>query len=271
MAFLRLLICFSVVASRLAAPVVISGATGQTGSLTYNLLKSRNIPVRALIRNATKAKDVLGCTKCDESEGIFVGDVTKPETLTKAMDGAGALVILTGASPTCNPFPNCHYPKGAYPIDVDFHGGKNQIEAFLKGAGALKPVILVTSMGTTEPDSMLDKMGKGELLFYKLNLESFLMSSGAPFTIVKPCGLGSGKPLKDELIVGHEDAEGWPMKTPIQRADVARVVAEAAEKQPESNLRFDLCAKAGSPTLDADIPALLKAAGYPWQQFNTEV
>merc|ERR1712083_944760 len=84
------------------------------------------------VRNATKAREVLGCIKCDESEGIYVGDVTKPETLEKVMTGAAGLVILTSAVPICTKIPDCHYAPGASPKEVDWIGGRNQIEAFAK-------------------------------------------------------------------------------------------------------------------------------------------
>jgi hypothetical protein len=48
-------------------------------------------------------------------------------------------------------------------------------------------VVLVSSKGTTTPDSALDLMGGGHSLFYKLQSEVFLMASEvASFTIVKP-------------------------------------------------------------------------------------
>lgn len=254
------------VAAEAAAPWVISGATGRTGALTYKLMKSRGVPVRALIRSAAKAKEVIGCDKCDESEGIFIGDITKPASMDAVMQGAGGLIIATSAVPQCNPFPKCSYPEGAYPVDIDFNGGKHQVEAFVKGAGGLKPVFLISSMGTTEPDSSLDKMGNGQIGFYKLNFEAFLMSSGLPYTIVKPCGLGGDAAAQDTLIVGHDDAEGWDLSIPVQRADVARVLAAAAQNpEAAAGLRFDLCSKKGEPTEDDDLPALLKAAKYPWE------
>merc|ERR1712176_1321786 len=133
---------------------------------------------------------------------------------------------------------------------------------FAKGSG-LKPVVMMSSMGTTVPNSPLDTMGNGQIGFYKLNSESFLMASGLPFTIVKPCGLGSDAPGKAELLVGHDDSEGWNKMVTVQRSDVARVVAAAVSNpQDASGLRFDLCAKAGTPTTDAHLPALLKSAAY---------
>jgi len=274
MALARVLVSFSCLTAALAAPVVISGATGRTGAHTYNLLKSHGVSVRAIVRNTTKAKEVLGCTKCDESEGIFVGDVTKPETLTGAMQGAGTLIILTSAFPICASYPSdCKYAKGGYPIDVDFNGGKNQVQAFVKGAGALKPVIMVSAGGTTKPDTDLDKMGNGQIGFYKLNMESFLMASGLPFTIVKPCGLGEGEPAKQKLEVGHDDTEPWDLAyQQLARSDLARVVAAVVEKPQATNLRFDLCStNLGTPTPDADLPALLNSAKYPWQKVSMPI
>merc|ERR1719201_1705242 len=65
--------------------VVVTGATGRTGSLLYNRLKADGQwNVRAFIRNATKAKGILGCHACDESEGVFVGDITMPTTIEPA-------------------------------------------------------------------------------------------------------------------------------------------------------------------------------------------
>lgn len=268
MSFSKIAVAAAAIAGAAATgPVVVTGATGKTGALVYKLLKEENIEVRALVRDASKAGEVLGCSKCDESEGIFVGDVTKPETLTGVMKGADSLVILTSAAPQCDAtHKQCTYPKGAYPVDVDFHGGKNQVEAFAEANGNDKQVVLVSAMGTTTPDNYLDLMGKGYISFYKLNLEAFLVSAGVPSTIIKPCGLGLGDAGKDEIIVGHDDEEQWDLKVVIQRADVARlVVASLKEKETATGLRFDVCAKAGTPTQDSDLKTVLKAAQFPWE------
>eukprot|EP00929_Paragymnodinium_shiwhaense_P007383 TRINITY_DN111283_c0_g1_i1.p1 TRINITY_DN111283_c0_g1~~TRINITY_DN111283_c0_g1_i1.p1 ORF type:complete len:283 (+),score=90.30 TRINITY_DN111283_c0_g1_i1:67-915(+) len=253
-------------AAAAGGPVVLTGATGRTGSLVYKLLKEQGSEVRALVRDAKKAAAVLGCSKCDESEGIFVGDIMKAETLEPIMHGAESLIILTSAVPKCDAATGkCTYPEGAFPIDIDFHGGKNQISAFAKAAGADKQVVLVSAKGTTQPNSYLDLLGNGQIGFYKLNLEASLESSGLPFTILKPCGLGDGDAGKQEMLVGHDDAEDWDERVLISRADVARLaVAALKEKAIASGLRFDVCAKDGTPTQDADLKTLLKQARLPW-------
>lgn len=258
-------------ASSATGPVVVTGATGRTGSLLYHALQARGVTVRALVRNVTKAREILGCQRCDAGEGIFVGDVTKPETLVDVMAGAGSLAIMTSAIPICTKSSTgsqCHYPEGAYPKDIDFNGGKAQYEAFAeaqrKAGVAPGLVALCSSMGTTDPDSFLEKLGNGHIGFFKLNEEASLMSSGLPFTIVKPCGLVDTPPGHAELLVGHDD--DLQVSPPVvARADVARVILEAI-MQPllASNLRFDLCSKAsGTPT--TDFGALFRAARFPWQ------
>merc|ERR1719326_1876032 len=102
--------------------VVVTGATGRSGSATYLLLKAAGVNVRGLVRNTTKARQYLGCTKCDESEGIFVGDITKVESMAQAMVGADGLVITTGRS------------SGSSPKDILFDGVANQVTAFLSSA-----------------------------------------------------------------------------------------------------------------------------------------
>merc|ERR1719215_19885 len=167
MSSLQLLIIFLCLSQAAAAPVVITGATGRTGAPLYNLLKKRGVEVRGFVRNSTKAKDLLECDKCNEAEGIFVGDIKDKSSMTKVMKGTGALVILTSSVPTChriNSSFHCTFPKGAYPIDIDWVGAKNTLEAFAETAG-VKPAVLVSTMGTTKPI----EWGEGHVSFYKLN------------------------------------------------------------------------------------------------------
>merc|ERR1712032_1464665 len=107
------------------------------------------------------------------------------------------------------------------------------------------------SMGTTNPDSFLEKMGNGHIGFFKLNEEAFLMNSGLPFAIVKPCGLTNGPAAQNELIVGHDDKIKVTPPT-VSRSDVARVMAEALLNPEEA--------------ATTDVSTVLKAAKYPWQQ-----
>jgi len=254
--------------------VLITGATGHTGSTVYLALKAQGVTVRGLVRNVTKAKQRLGCDKCDEAEGIFVGDITKPETLVTASTGADTMVITTGPAYHCthpSVYIGCHFYPGADPKTIAWQGVKNQVSAFAGSKGpalADRHVILLSNDLTTVPDNFLDKIDNSHGTFYALNGEVFLMSSGVPFTILKPNGLNDGEPGKKEIIVAHDD-EGWSAMDPntefINRADLARLLVYAALNPEKSKgLRFDVTSKRlfGTPT--KDVSKVFTAAKYPW-------
>lgn len=236
---------------------VVTGATGRTGILIYQDLKDSGVfqEVRAMVRvvDAT-TRATLNCSRCDESEGVYVGDVTDPASLEAVMQGASMLAIAVGVSPNVTD----EVMKA-----VEFDGVKNQVAALATGAGRPASslfVALVSSGGTTYPDPPA-YMG-GKILFYKLNAEAFLGGSGVPSAVVKPCGLGTGPASEQQLVVGHAD-ETMPMPPVIARADVARVLVHAMLKR-QLGLRFDLCASTqGSATTDLD--QLLEEARWSWE------
>lgn len=251
--------------------VLVTGATGRTGQLMYKRLKAENkYNVRAFVRNATKAKDLLGCSACDEAEGVFEGDLTKPETLTHVMEGTDVLAIATSSGPTCNgplgPLSGCTYAKGAEPINIDFKGTKAQVKAFAMASGdiASKRIMYVSTMDTTAPDNFLDRLGHGFVSFYHLQAEVSIMTSGIPYTILKACGLGDGEGGKKSLSVGHDD-DTFSFTHMVNRDDVARVLVEAVNEPAASkNLRFDMCANwFGAATTDIKTDIFDKAR-YPW-------
>jgi nucleoside-diphosphate-sugar epimerase len=257
--------------------VLVTGATGGTGIQVFKQLKADGgFNVRAFVRSADKAKKVLGCDKCDESEGIFVGDLSDVAAVNKVMQGVDKIAITSSAVFDCNgPLdptkPPCYYHNGSAPIDVDWHGTKTQVEALAsQGHTEDKQIAYVSTRDTTDPNSRYGNLGDGHTSFYHLNAEAFIMSSGVPFTILKACGLGDDKPGQYKLVVGH-DGKGYDVvkDSVIDRSDVARVIVNAFHNPASSkNLRFDLCTDEGPPaTKDADIVKdVFDAARYPWQK-----
>ena len=255
--------------------VLVVGATGRTGSAVYLLLKQSGIRVHALVRNVTKARSVLGCNRCDAQEGVFIADVTKSQTLTRELfDDTGTVIIATGPDVQCNPYPqNCTCPKGACPVDVDWHGGKNVITKFAQTSAAhgLGRVLMISSDCTTYPGCSDPSPGPDPLKdplngHFKLDCEAFLMSSGLPFTIVKPCGLTDDPPAQAALETFHDDEKTSGHGT-IARADIARLLLAAILHESESaGLRFDFCSTTGPPTPDSGLVDVLRSARYPWER-----
>mmetsp|Transcript_36064 Transcript_36064/g.59337 ORF Transcript_36064/g.59337 Transcript_36064/m.59337 type:complete len:275 (-) Transcript_36064:70-894(-) len=246
--------------------VVVTGATGRTGSYTYLLLKKAGVNVRALVRSTSKAREYLGCSKCDESEGIFIGDITRQESMVPAMTSANGLVITTGKS-------------GSEPAkDILFDGVANQVAAFLGSPGPKaddRHIALVSMQFTTLPDSILNKIiaslwGGWNTGFYSLQGEAHLMSANVPFTIVKACGLTEDPEKQNKIIVGHDD-KGWSMRDAhtVSRHDLARVLASAATNpKMAGGLRFDFCSTKGTPQDDA--MDIIKEAMQPWDSRKTQ-
>lgn len=246
--------------------VLVTGATGRTGSLVYNALRNARGPhgVRALVRHRAKARKVLDCTECDEADGVFVGDVTHADDLEAPFAGVASAVILTSSMPYKLANGSWTYPPGGSPREVDWLGQDNQVAA-ARRAGAQR-VVLVSSMGTTQPDSPLDKLGGGYALFYKAQGELSLLSSASAlnFTIVKPAGLLDEPGGRRRLLVGRNDelARNRALMT-VPRADVAALVVAALDARAPSNLRFDLASDpAGPPT--TDLRELLTEARRLW-------
>ncbi|NEO45884.1 MAG: NAD(P)H-binding protein [Moorea sp. SIO4A3] len=73
--------------------ILVAGATGGVGKRVVRRLLEQNYPVRALVRNTEKAREILG----DNLE-LFEADITIPETLTPALyKNIIAVVCCTGA------------------------------------------------------------------------------------------------------------------------------------------------------------------------------
>eukprot|EP00546_Thalassionema_frauenfeldii_P004139 CAMPEP_0178926264 /NCGR_PEP_ID=MMETSP0786-20121207/18426_1 /TAXON_ID=186022 /ORGANISM="Thalassionema frauenfeldii, Strain CCMP 1798" /LENGTH=302 /DNA_ID=CAMNT_0020601347 /DNA_START=58 /DNA_END=966 /DNA_ORIENTATION=+ len=241
--------------------VLVTGATGRTGSFLYHELKRRGVSdLRAFVRNADKAREVLGCIACDETEGIYVGDVTQPQDLKRAMAGVKTLAIAVGAGARSSP---------DVQRQVEFNSVVYSIEALANGGGS-RPlsVVLCSSMGTNITPQ---PSWAGDILFWKLNAEAFLSSSAIGRTvIVKPCGLKEGMAGKNStLLVGHNGTitETSDYHT-VSREDVASVMAEAVlmpyDSSRSTNLRFDFCSEPGPAT--KDLKNLIENARYEWDK-----
>lgn len=253
---MRSIIFFLCVPFAAARTVLVTGATGETGTDAYLWLKQQsNVTVRAFVRDVEKARAKLGCQKCDESEGIYLGDVTKKDTLTAAMADVDAVLIAIGTI------------KNAEKVFVE--GTRNQIEAFATAPGRAlqdKHIVKISTMQTTKRwDGFLAPF------FYHGVSDQEITVSGIPFTIVQPCGLGDpGKPAHTmKLLVTRNDLPFTDGKSSVvYRADVAHVVGYAALHPKETvGLKFDLCADSKqkpAASEEDDIQTVFEKALLPW-------
>jgi len=74
--------------------ILVTGATGKVGSAAVRELRSRGVPVRALVRDPDRARPLarLGAE-------LAVGDFAEPATLDGAMAGVDTLVLIGPGGP----------------------------------------------------------------------------------------------------------------------------------------------------------------------------
>jgi uncharacterized protein YbjT (DUF2867 family) len=240
--------------------VLVTGATGRTGSLVFKKLQQRDeFEVLGFARSREKIKDLFG-----SEASFFFGDIKDKNTLTQALTGCQALVILTSATPKMKApptqpgeRPEFEYPSGGTPEEVDYQGQKNQIDAAIEAG--VEQIVLVGSMGGTDENHPLNKLGNGNILIWKRKAEQYLINSGISYTIIRAGGLIDEPGGRRELLVGKDDnlLNNPPngIKTVIPRADVAEVVIQALRETNAKNKAFDIISKpeddlSATPTRD---------------------
>jgi len=235
--------------------VLVTGAGGRTGQIVYKKLKemSDQYVAKGLVRTEESKEKIGG------ADDVFVGDIRNADSIVPAIEGVDSLIIVTSAVPKMKPGvdltkgerPEFCFEDGAYPEQVDWIGQKNQIDA-AKAAG-VKHIVLVGSMGGTNPNHPLNSLGNGNILIWKRKAEQYLANSGLPYTIIRAGGLQDKEGGVRELLVGKDDELLKTDTKSITRADVAEVCIQALQFEEAKFKAFDLASKpegTGTPTKD---------------------
>ena len=211
--------------------VLVAGATGQTGQLIVSELLAYGYEVRALVRDTTKARKVLG----DKVE-LVQGDVKDPATLTAAFAGTDAVISAVGARGAKGP---------DRPEAIDYEGVRNLVDAAV--AARSRQFVLISSRSVTQPDNPLNKLF-GNVLIWKLKGEDALRASGVPYTVIRPGGLTNGPGGNLDLV--FEQGDTVRAQTTITRADLARIAVQALKYPEARNRTFETSAQPGAPVTD---------------------
>lgn len=185
--------------------VFVAGATGQTGRRIVTELVKKEIPVRCLVRDLDKAKEIL-----PNNVEIFVGDVLKQNTLKEAIGDSTIVICATGATPS--------FDFSVF-YRVDYEGSKNLIDVAKEKQ--IQKFVFVTSLCVSKFFHPLNLFGL--VLFWKKQAEKYLISSGLDYTIVRPAGL---KNEDNNLPIVMSSADTL-FEGSIPRTKVAQVCVES--------------------------------------------
>lgn len=193
--------------------VLVAGATGQLGRYVCRESKRRGYWVRALVRDEKKLGDVR-----DAVDDVFVGDLTRPETLKGACEGV-QVVFSAAASPL-----TLNFAEGrATHQRVDYLGNKNLLaEAVAVG---VEKFVYVSVFGAEDHRGLAYVDAHEELV-------GELKECGLKYAVVRPTGFFSAMAeiLKmagrgPVLSIGR----GGSRTNPIHEADLAVVCVDAVE------------------------------------------
>ena len=201
---------------------LVFGATGQTGQRIVTELLRRDIPVRAVVRNLDKGKEILP----PEVE-LVKADVTKPDSLEQIFTDCNVLLCATGATP------NFDFTG---PYQVDYQGTKNLVD--LAKSKGIEHFVLVSSLCVSQFFHPLNLFWL--VLFWKKQAEGYLQESGLTYTIVRPGGLKNEDNL-DPIVMSSADSlfEGS-----IPRVKVAQVCVESLLQSSAKNKIVEIVTQA---------------------------
>jgi uncharacterized protein YbjT (DUF2867 family) len=203
---------------------LVVGSTGETGRRIVQQLTAKNIPVRALVRDPVRAREILPA-----SAEVVVGDVLEPATLERAIADCTVVFCATGASPSLNPLG---------PYLVDYEGTKNLVD--VAKASQIQHFVMVSSLCTSQLFHPLNLFWL--ILVWKQQAEQYLQKSGLTYTIVRPGGL---KNIEEyfPLVMSKADTlfEGS-----ISRTQVAQVCVEALTYTAAHNQIVEIVARPGA-------------------------
>ena len=206
--------------------VVVAGATGRSGRLVVEeLLKAPNTQVRAIVRNATKAADVLpthpdlSLFECDLADTT---DAVVKEACTSA---AGLIWCASG------------FTSDGVSLDAK---GMQEFTQGLKAAGHSDArLVMLSSAGVTRTawddakkealvgaaDIPIIRLNPGNILDKKREAEELLRNSGVPYCVVRPTGLKDDWPAGRPILSQGDVAVGRTTPT-----DLASVLVSAVDE-----------------------------------------
>lgn len=223
--------------------VLVAGATGRTGVHVVTQLAGEGRRVRALVRDAAKARATL-----PDGVDIVVGDVRDPATLAPAMKGVAYVISTIGGG-------GRNALSGNGPDDVDRQGNNNLVDA-AKAAG-VGHFVLVSSGGVDQAETYPAAFMR-PVLAAKRASEDYLRASGQSYTIVRPGGLLDEPGELTRIVLRQEEPAGGDHGR-VARADLARVCIAALGESAARGKTFAIAAVPGAPV--GDLEPLFAALG----------
>jgi uncharacterized protein YbjT (DUF2867 family) len=213
--------------------VLVVGATGSIGRLVVEEAIRQGCAVRALVRNPAKARQL------PSEAQVVLGDVTRPDTLSGAVDGVDAIVFTLGSDGAGK--------VGAERVD---YGG---VRTLLRALGSQKArVALMTAIGVTNRTGAYNRATEAH--DWKRRSERLVRASGLPYTIVRPGWFDYNGADEHQLVLLQGDTRqaGDPSDGAVARRQIAEVLVCSLASRHALCKTFELIATTGPAPEDFD-------------------
>ena len=213
--------------------VLVVGATGSIGRLVVEEAVRQGYLVRALVRTPSKTR------KFSPQVEVISGDVTRPETLTAAVNGIDAIVLTLGSD-------------GAGKVGaetVDYGGVRNVLTAL--GSRTAR-IVLMTSIGVTNRAGSYNRSTESH--DWKRRAERLVRASGLPYTIVRPGWFDYNKADEHQLVFLQGDTRqaGDSSDGVIARSQIAEVLVRSLSSDHALRKTLELVATKGPAQKNLD-------------------
>ncbi|MED7952174.1 SDR family oxidoreductase [Streptomyces sp. BE303] len=182
-------------------PVLVTGATGRIGRVVIDQLLDAGVPVRALTRRPEAAATLPAKVE------VFTGDLTVPETLDPALNGAGAVFLVWTAPPRTT-------------------------EAVVERLAAhVRRVVFLSSPHRT-PHPFFQQ--PNPIAAMHADIERLIAATGLESTVIRPGMLASNAPAWWAPAIRAGGVVRWPYgaaeSAPVDDRDVAAVAARTLHR-----------------------------------------
>ncbi|MCK6370894.1 MAG: SDR family oxidoreductase [Gammaproteobacteria bacterium] len=213
--------------------IVVAGGSGRAGRYVLTELAAQRLDFAATTRNEDQARTRLGA----QAGGVawIEADLREPAQAARAVEGADFIICVIGSREFAG-------PNSAQ--FVDYEAVRNLVDA--AAAGGVRHFVLLSAIGSSDRNSLANKIFKGALE-WRFKGEEHLRASGIPYTIVRPAGL-TDEPggIKGVKLWQGDDWRAHARKT-ISRADLAQVLIESLRSPAARNASFEITNEASEP------------------------
>ncbi len=214
--------------------ILVVGATGSIGRLVVEEALRQGHAVHALVRTPEKASQL------PREAHVLLGDVTRPDTLSGALDSVDAIVFTLGSDGAGK--------VGAESVEI---GGVRNV---LHALGSRKArIALMTSIGVTNRTGSYNR--STEAHDWKRRSERLVRASGLPYTIVRPGWFDYNDPNEHRLVLLQGDTRqaGNSSDGVIARRQIADVLVCSLSSDQALRKTFELVATIGPAPEDFDV------------------